>query len=368
MTGPLSGVKVVEIAALGPAPFCAMVLADLGATVLRIARPGHADAPGSHQAVLNRGRETLTLNLKSAADRDAALTAIAHADALIEGFRPGVMERLGLGPQDCMARNPRLVYGRITGWGQHGPLAQTAGHDINYIALSGALGAMVSESSQLVPLNLVGDFGGGAMLLAVGVLSALLEARSSGKGQVVDAAMTDGSALLMAMVYGLRASGEWPGAPGHNTLDGGAPFYGTYLCADGRRIAIGAIEPAFYAQLLSIAGIDDPDFNEPWDRERWPRLKNKLAAVFISRSRDEWSRLFEGTDACVTPVLDMDEAPTHRHNVARGTFIDIDRVVQPAPAPRFSRTAPRVHAAGPQTLAHTLASFGLEARAAHVTP
>lgn len=365
MAGPLEGFKVVEIAALGPAPFCAMVLADLGATVLRIARPGHADAPGSRQSVLNRGRETLVLDMKSAEGRDVALTAIAHADALIEGFRPGVMERLGLGPEDCMAHNPRLVYGRVTGWGQYGPLAQAAGHDIDYIALSGALGSMATADAQLVPLNLVGDFGGGAMLLTVGVLAALLEARSSGKGQVVDAAMTDGSALLMAMLYGLRASGEWPGAPGHNTLDGGAPFYGTYVCADGRRIAVGAIEPAFYAQLRSIAGIDDPDFDKPWDRARWPRLKDKLTAVFASRSRDEWARLFEGTDACVAPVLDMDEAPAHPHNVARGTFIELDGVVQPAPAPRFSRTAPQARAAGGHPPTSTLAAFGLEAHAGH---
>jgi alpha-methylacyl-CoA racemase len=356
MPGPLDSVKVVEIAALGPAPFCAMLLADLGATVLRIARPAHTDAPGSRQAVLNRGRETLTLDLKSPAGRDAAMTAIEHADALIEGFRPGVMERLGLGPKDSLARNPRLVYGRVTGWGQYGPLAHTAGHDIDYIALSGALGAMGDGQTQLPPLNLVGDFGGGAMLLAVGVLGALLEARRSGQGQVVDAAMTDGSALLMAMIYGLRASGQWPGAPGHNTLDGGAPFYGAYRCADGRRIAVGAIEPAFYARLRAIAGLDDPDFDAPWDRARWPRLKQKLARVFATRERDEWSRLFEGSDACVAPVLDLDEAPAHPHNLARRTFIEIDGVVQPAPAPRFSRTEACVRR---QPLAQTLAAFGL---------
>ena len=367
MAGPLAGVKVVEIAGLGPAPFTGMLLSDLGAEVLRIERPGAIAAPGSRQAVLSRGRDAIELDLKAPADRELVLRAVERADALIEGFRPGVMERLGLGPQECLARNPRLVYGRITGWGQYGPLAQAAGHDIDYIALSGALGTMGDAQTQLPPLNLVGDFGGGGMLLALGIVSALHETARSGQGQVVDAAMTDGSALLMAMLYGLRASGEWSGARGENTLDGGAHFYGTYACADGKRIAVGAIEPQFYAQLLSVAGIDDADFQAQWDRARWPRLKSKLAAVFATRTQAEWARLFEGTDACVAPVLDMTEAPRHPHNQSRQTFFDLDGVVQPAPAPRFSRTPPSTPRAQGASLRATLKSFGLDGEASRLT-
>lgn len=263
------------------------------------------------------------------------------ADVVVEGFRPGVMERLGLGPDECIKANPRLVYGRMTGWGQTGPLAPTAGHDINYLSLSGALHAIGEPGGKpVVPLNLVADCGGGAMLLVVGVLAALLEARGSGRGQVVDAAMTDGSALLMTMMYTLKAMGQWSQQRGSNLLDGGAPFYDTYRCADGKYVSIGPIEPQFYAEFLQTAGITDPDFAHQWDRARWPELKARLSAHLATRPRDAWCELFAGSDACIAPVLDMDEAPKHPHNQARGTFIDIDGVMQPAPAPRFSRSTP----------------------------
>jgi alpha-methylacyl-CoA racemase len=262
---------------------------------------------------------------------------------LVEGFRPGVMERLNLGPERCLERNPRLVYGRMTGWGQTGPLAQAAGHDLNYIALSGMLQAIGrADDSPPPPLNLVGDFGGGAMMLAFGIVCALLEARESKRGQVVDAAMTDGSALLGALMYGLKASGRWSVTRGANLLDGGAHFYDTYRCADGKYVAIGAIEPQFYAELLQKIGIDDPEFQRQMDATQWPQLKRKLAERFESKTRDEWTQILEGSDACFAPVLDMNEAPLHGHNRARQTFVEIDGVVQPAPAPRFSRTPPEV--------------------------
>jgi alpha-methylacyl-CoA racemase len=337
MDGPLSGLRVIELAGIGPGPFCAMVLSDLGAEVVRIARPGSAIDPHD---VLARGRTVLNLDLRDAAAIEQVLSLEAHADVLIEGFRPGVMERLGLGPEVCLGRNPRLVYGRMTGWGQHGPLSRSAGHDINYIALSGALHAVGRAGEAPVPpLNYVGDFGGGAMLLAVGLLSALYEAGRSGRGQVVDAAMTDGAALLSAMMYGFRSAGRWSNGRGENLLDGGAFFYDTYACADGRHVAVGAIEPQFYAVLREGCGLAaDPLFDDPLDQAAWPRLKQRLAAVFRTRTRDEWCALFEGSDACVAPVLDWDEAPRHPHNRARGTFVTIDGVVQPAPAPRFDRT------------------------------
>lgn len=341
MAGPLSGLKVIEMAGLGPAPFCAMMLADMGADVLRIERPGKADvtgAPGRHD-VLARNRAALALDLKQPASIDALLQAIDRADVLIEGFRPGVMERLGLGPEVCLQRNPRLVYGRMTGWGQHGPLAQAPGHDIDYIAISGALHAIgKSGEPPVVPLNYIGDFGGGGMLLAFGVVCAVLQAKVSGKGQVVDAAMTDGAALLSAMMYGMKASGALSNRRGENWLDGGAHFYGTYACADGKHVAIGALEPQFYARLLQLTGLDDPAFARQHDAQTWPQLKARLAEVFRSKTRDEWCALMEGSDACFAPVLDWDEAPRHAHNQARGTFIDIDGVTQPAPAPRFSAT------------------------------
>jgi alpha-methylacyl-CoA racemase len=343
--GPLHGIRIVEFAALGPAPMATMLLADLGAKVLRIERKAGAGARPSADLfdakidILNRNRQVLALDLKQPAGIAAALQLVASADALIEGFRPGVMERLGLGPEPCLARNPRLVYGRMTGWGQSGTLAQTAGHDINYLSLSGALHAIGEPGGKpVVPLNLVADCGGGALFLALGVLAALLEARGSGHGQVVDAAMTDGCATLMTMMYTLKAMGQWQQQRGSNLLDGGAHFYDTYACRDGKYLSVGAIEPQFYALFLKIAGIDDPAFKDQWQRGEWPALKQKLAAVIAGRSRDEWCAVFDGSDACVAPVLDMDEAPRHPHNVSRNTFIDIDGVIQPAPAPRFSRS------------------------------
>jgi len=347
-TGPLAGLRVIEMAGIGPCPFAAMMLADMGAEVVRIERKPDPDAPnpyptlGTKYDVMARGRRSLALDLKDPRARAVLLGLVDKADALVEGFRPGVMERLGLGPDVCHERNPKLVYGRVTGWGQHGPLAQAAGHDLNYVALSGMLHAMGdADRPPAPPLNLVGDFGGGGMMLAFGVVCAMLEARASGRGQVVDAAMTDGAALLGAMMYGLRAHGSWSAARGANLLDGGAPFYATYACADGRFIAIGAIEPQFYARLLALAGASDPAFERQWDSGDWPALKEKFAALFATRTRDAWCALLEGTDACFAPVLDMDEAPRHPHNAARRTFVDVDGVTQPAPAPRFSRTPGR---------------------------
>ena len=345
--GPLHGVKVIEFAALGPCPMAAMILADLGAEVVRIERK---PAPGAKPAsdlfdpkidILNRSRRVLTLDLKKPEGLAAARELVSKADILVEGYRPGVMERIGLGPDACLATNPRLVYGRMTGWGQTGPLAHAAGHDINYLSLSGALSAIGEAGGKpVVPLNLVADCGGGAMLLVVGVLAAFTEARTSGQGQVVDAAMTDGSALLMTMMYTLKAMGQWSAERGSNLLDGGAHFYDTYRCADGKYLSIGPIEPQFYALFLDKAGITDPDFKLQWDRARWPELKRRLAAHLETRSRDEWCALLEGSDACVAPILSMDEAPEHPHNRARGTFIELDGVIQPAPAPRFSRSVP----------------------------
>lgn len=345
MAGPLAGMKVVEMVGIGPCPFAAMMLADMGADVIRVERPRPPDEGtpfamlGKKYDVLARGRKSLALDLKDPQSRDLVLDLAARADILLEGFRPGVMERLGLGPEPCHQRNPRLVYGRVTGWGQDGPLAHTAGHDIDYVALSGMLHAMGrADSPPAPPLNLLGDFGGGGMMLAFGVVCAVLEAQRSGQGQVVDAAMTDGAALLGAMVYGMHAGGEWATRRETNLLDGGAHFYDTYACLDGKFLAVGAIEPQFYAQLMRLAGIDDPAFDAQMDRAAWPDLKHKLAAVFRLRKRDDWCALLAGRDVCVAPVLDVEEAPRHPHNRARGTFVSIDGVVQPAPAPRFSRT------------------------------
>ena len=349
MPGPLAGIRVVEMVGLGPCPFAAMMLADMGAEVIRIDRkasPGAANPfpmLGTKYDVMARGRRSLALDLKHSAGRDTLLRLIDKADIVLEGFRPGVMERLGLGPEVCHARNPALVYGRVTGWGQHGPLSQAAGHDINYVALTGMLHAMGRAGEPPAPpLNLVGDFGGGAMMLAFGVVCAVLEARKSGHGQVVDAAMTDGAALLGAMMYGLRAHGTWGDQRDANLLDGGAHFYDTYACADGKFISIGAIEPQFYALLLKLAKVDDPAFDAQMDPCMWPELSEKFATLFMTRSRESWCQLLEGTDACFAPVLDMAEAPQHPHNVARGTFVNIGGVIQPAPAPRFSRTAPEI--------------------------
>lgn len=340
--GPLKGIRIVELAGIGPGPFCAMMLADMGAEIIRVARKDAKDPRGKFN-VLHRGRPAVGVDLKQPEGVEAVLRLIEQADALIEGFRPGVMEKLGLGPDVCLARNPKLVFGRMTGWGQHGTLATAAGHDINYIALSGALHAIGNRGGKPVPpLNLVGDFGGGGMMLAFGIVCALLEARQSGKGQVVDAAMTDGAASLMAIIYGLKAMGTWTNERGTNMLDGGAHFYGTYECSDGKFVAIGSIEPQFYALLLQMTGLEDPAPAAQMDKSRWPELQQKLAAIFKTKTRDEWCSLMEGTDVCFAPVLDLDEAPNHPHNAARQAFVELNGVTQPAPAPRFSRTAPEI--------------------------
>lgn len=364
MAGPLTGLKVVEMVGIGPAPFCAMMFADMGAEVIRIDRPREAADKGlGHADILARGRRRVTIDLTKPGAAEAVLAILDKADVLIEGFRPGVMERLGLGPDVCLERNPRLVYGRMTGWGQYGPLAHAAGHDINYVALTGALHAIGrSGEGPVVPLNYIGDYGGGAMMLAFGVLSALYESRRSGLGQVVDAAMTDGAALLSTAIYSLKAVGQWSNERGENLLDGGAHFYDTYACADGKYVAIGAIEPRFYRKLLQRCGIDDPAFAEQMDALRWPVLKHRLADVFRTRTRDEWCVLLEGSDVCFAPVLDWDEAPLHPHNQARKTFIEVDGVVQPAPAPRFSRSQPDCPAAptpGAENEQELLCQWGL---------
>lgn len=362
--GPLQGIKIIEIAGIGPGPFCAMMLSDLGAEVIRVDRKSNAGT-GEKFNVLNRGRKSIAVDLKNAGATAAVLRLVEKADALIEGFRPGVMERLGLGPDVCLERNPKLVYGRMTGWGQDGPLAQAAGHDINYIALSGALYAIGRPGQAPVPpLNLVGDFGGGGMMLALGVVSALLETRNSGKGQVVDAAMTDGSAALMAIIYGLKGGGVWTNDRGSNMLDTGAHFYDTYECADGKWISIGSIEPQFYALLLEKAELTDPEFQKQHEREVWPSLKEKIGKVFKQKTRDQWCAIMEGTDICFAPVLDLDEAPEHPHNKERGTFIDIGGIVQPAPAPRFNRTQNDTPSPPPKAGQHTeevLTNWGFSA-------
>jgi alpha-methylacyl-CoA racemase len=344
MAGPLKGVTVIELAAIGPAPFAGMMLADMGADVIRIDRipaPSGNDLEAlmRNDNVVDRGRRSIALDIKDPRAVEAVLRLVADADILIEGFRPGVTEKLGIGPEICLARNPKLVYGRMTGWGQTGPLAKSAGHDLNYIAISGALHAMGSKDRPPAPpLNLVGDYGGGGMLLALGVVAALFEAQRSGRGQVVDAAMTDGSAVLMAMLYGLKAKGLWSDDRESNFLDGSAHFYGTYECADGRYVSVGPIEPQFYRRLLELIDMQDPHFAQQWSKAEWPALKAKLAAIFKARTRDAWCALLDGTEACFSPVLSMSEAPLHAHNVARKTFVESAGVVQPAPAPRFDRT------------------------------
>jgi alpha-methylacyl-CoA racemase len=343
--GPLAGLRVIELAGIGPGPFAAMMLADMGADVLRIDRIPSRPSSRASRDVLNRSRPSVGVNLKQPAGVALVLDLIAGADALIEGFRPGVMERLGLGPEPCLARNSKLVYGRMTGFGQDGPLAHAAGHDINYIALSGALHAIGRRGDAPVPpLNLVGDFGGGGMLLAYGIVCALLEAQRSGRGQVIDAAMVDGASLLMAMFFGFRAIGFHDEQRGTNTLDTGAHFYETYETADGKHVAIGAIEPQFYAELLQRIGLAGEQLPNQLDRARWPELKQKLAAVFKQKTRAEWCEILEGSDACFAPVLSMSEALEHPHMRARGTFTEVGGLAQPSPAPRFSRStldAPR---------------------------
>ena len=339
--GPLKGIKVVEFAGIGPGPFCCMLLADMGADVIRIDRADRvgADAMEPKFNTLLRGRKNIALDLKSAAGREVALKMCAQSDILIEGFRPGVMERLGLGPDDVWAHNKKLVYGRMTGWGQDGPIAHTAGHDINYIALSGALYSIgTSESGPVHPLNLVGDFGGGALYLAMGVLAAQIEAHKSGEGQVVDASMVEGAASLMTSAYGVLAEGSWQEQRGANRLDGGAQYYGTFETKDAEHVGIGPIEPQFYAMLLDKLEIDPATLPDQNDRAQWSATKAKFADVFKTKTRDEWAAIFDGSDACVAPVLRMSEAVQHPHNVARGSFVEIDGVAQPGPAPKFSKT------------------------------
>jgi alpha-methylacyl-CoA racemase len=334
-TGPLKGVRIVEFAGIGPGPFACMMLADMGAEVITLDRVG---ANKNMKSVSGRGRKVVELDLKDKASIAQALDLLGNADALIEGFRPGVMERLGLGPDVVLARNPRLVYGRMTGWGQTGPLACAAGHDINYISITGALAAIGGKDKPVPPLNLVGDFGGGALYLVVGVLAALVEAGKSGKGQVVDTAMCDGAASLMSMFFDFSAIGRWQEKRDSNMLDGGAHFYGVYECKDGQFISIGSIEPQFYALLRKLAGLDDAAYDAQMDAKGWPALKEKLTAVFKSKTRDEWCAIMEGSDVCFAPILTMSEATQHPHMKAREVFITRHGIPQPAPAPRFSRT------------------------------
>ncbi|WP_207536907.1 CaiB/BaiF CoA transferase family protein [Sabulicella rubraurantiaca] len=336
MAGPLAGHRVIEVAGIGPGPFCAMLLADMGADVIRIDRQD--GPPGSRQDISGRGRRSLALDLKRPEAIEAVLRLCDAADALIEGFRPGVMERLGLGPEVVRGRNKRLIYGRMTGWGQEGPMAKEAGHDINYISLTGALHAMGRAGEPPAPpLNLVGDYGGGGMLLALGILAALVERGRSGEGQVVDAAMVDGAALLMAPIYGMAARGRWSGRAG-NMLDGAAPFYDSYACACGGFVAVGPIEPAFFSEMLHRMSLSEAEFEGRMDPANWHAQKQRLAVAFRQKTRDEWAAIFAGSDACVTPILSMTEAPAHPHLRARGTFTEQDGTLQPAPAPRLSRT------------------------------
>lgn len=364
-SGPLNGVKVLEFAGIGPGPFCCMLLSDMGADVVRLDRKG--GRPGFKNDIPARGRRHIALDLKDANDGALALSMMEKADVVIEGFRPGVMERLGLGPDEALKRNPRIIYGRMTGWGQHGPLAEAAGHDLNYIALSGALHAMGRKNdAPSPPLNLVGDYGGGSLYLAMGVCAALFEAQRSGKGQVIDAAITDGAASLMSVIYGLRASGIWTDDRDNNLLDGGAHFYDVYETKDGKFVSIGSIEPQFYALLLEKTGLkDDPQFAGHMNKADWPALSEKLSARIATKTRDEWTALMEGTDICFAPVLSMAEAPSHPHNVARGTFVDVEGLVQPAPAPRFSRTPAAIQGPPGGMGAKTeeiLAEWGISAR------
>ena len=354
--GPLSGKRIIEIAGIGPGPFCAMLLSDLGAEVIRVDRASTVadelpDLPSLD--LLNRGRRSIGINLKDPEGVETVLKLIESSDALIEGFRPGVAERLGIGPEDCLTRNPKLIYGRMTGWGQYGSYSSMAGHDINYIALSGVLGMIGRKDEKPVPpVNLIGDFGGGGMILALGVCAALVEVASSGKGQVIDAAMTDGSALLATMVHSFKAMGIW-GDRGTNLLDTGAPFYDVFECSDGKFISIGSIEPQFYSELLRITGLDQQENPKQMDRQSWDEMKSKIASAIKSKSREEWENLMEGTDVCFAPVLTIDEAYDHPHNLERNTFIEVAGVKQPAPAPRFSRTPASITSPPPHPGEHT---------------
>jgi alpha-methylacyl-CoA racemase len=344
--GVLSGYRVIELAGIGPGPMCAMLLSDMGADVLRIDRAADAGlgiAMDPKYSLLNRGRRSVAFDLKKPEAIEAVLKLVEKADALIEGFRPGVTERLGLGPDDCLKRNPRLIYGRMTGWGQEGPLALAAGHDINYIALSGALHSIGRKGDAPVPpLNLVGDFGGGALYLALGVVAGLLEAQKSGKGQVVDAAMVDGAASLMTAIYGMHGSGFWNNERGDNILDTGAHYYEVYETEDGKHVAIGSIEAKFYAELLRLSGLQGEELPHQQDRKSWPKMKERLKTLFRTKTRDEWCKIMEGSDICFAPVLSMAEAPQHPHMKHRGTFVEENGVTQPGPAPRFSRTPSKI--------------------------
>jgi alpha-methylacyl-CoA racemase len=361
--GPLHGVRVLEIAGIGPAPFGCMLLADMGAEVVRVERAGDGrstiDGAGRAESdpkryVPHRGRRSIALDLKSPTGRDTLLALVEQADVLVEAFRPGAAERLGIGPDDCLGRNPRLVYARMTGWGQTGPLSAAAGHDINYIAVAGALDNFRRTGDRpLAPLNVVGDMGGGGMLLAFGVAAALVHARGTGEGQVVDAAMVDGAALQLATTLGMRAQGRWQGEPGTNVSDSGAPFYEVYECADGRFVAVGALETPFWNEFVKRLGIPPDSLLDRDNPATWPEGKRRLAEVFRSRSRDEWATVFDGSDACVSPVLSLDEAPHHPHAEARSAFIDIGGTIQPAPAPRFSKTPAATPSPPPQRGADT---------------
>jgi len=367
MAGPLSGIRVLELAGIGPGPFCGMMLADMGADLLRVDRlePVDLGLPLDPKFdVIARGRRSIALDLKDARAIEIALAIIAKADVLIEGFRPGVTERLGLGPDACLARNPRLVYGRVTGWGQDGPLAPAAGHDINYIAIVGALHAIGPPERPAPPLNLVGDYGGGAMYLAFGIVCALWERHSSGRGQVVDTAMSEGAASLMSIFYGRIAAGLWHDKRGVNILDGGAPWYNVYETADGKYVAIGAIEGRFYANLMAQLGLDRPSLPDQYDRTRWEELRASLVRVLKQKTRDEWCEALAGHDVCIAPILSMAEAPSHPHNRARGAFFESHGVVQPGPAPRFSRTPGEVERGAPRRGeggAAALADWGFDA-------
>jgi alpha-methylacyl-CoA racemase len=363
--GPLSGVKVLEIAGIGPGPFASMMLADMGAEVIRVdranrVRGGDPDTPPVDP--MSRGRRSVAVDLKHPDGIETVLRLVEQADALVEGFRPGVMERLGLGPEVCLARNPKLVFGRMTGWGQDGPMAQAAGHDINYISLAGVLDHIGRKDERpLPPLNLVGDFGGGGMLMAFGVACALVETARSGEGQVIDCAMVDGAAVLMQMMYGMRAMGIWSDERGTNLLDTGAHFYDVYETKDGKHVSIGSIEPQFYAELLEKTGLASEDLPSQLDKSQWPKLQERLTAIFRGKTRDEWCEIMEGSDVCFAPVLSMGEAPSHPHNAHRGTFVDAAGAVQAAPAPRFSRTAPELPGPAPhigQDTASVLADHG----------
>ena len=364
MAGPLTGYRIIEIAGIGPGPFAAMLLADMGAEVVRVERASAVRGPlpeGAHFDVLLRGRRNVAIDLKHPDGVEALLSLVQSADALIEGFRPGVMERLGIGPDECLARNAKLVFGRMTGWGQEGPYAQAAGHDINYISLAGALAHFGRSGGPPVPpLNMVGDFGGGGMFLAYGVVCALLEAQRSGQGQVVDTAMVDGAAVLMSMFWAFRSIGMHDeNARGTNLLDTGAHFYDVYRCSDGNYISLGSIEPQFYAELLRLTGLEgDEQFARQMDKAEWPALKSRLTELFAQKSRAEWCEIMEATDVCFAPVLTMGEAAQHPHNVERNTFIDVAGTIQPAPAPRFSRTVPKVSTPPAFAGAHTREVLG----------